>query len=227
MLKNFTSDGLHRMSKEKKKIDGYLQSSGLRIQAFIEAQDLTFLLFLRQCCSHWSAPPLPPLVKVLVVVVLVIVVVGRFLVEALWMPLSKLPQIFCAGETCPWCSFWWSSTGVDASLLARPPPPTGGGQPCTSSAAPTSHSMLCTIAASYCKLHTAVQTLCRSAVGAANKCRVPSWTCKCSLLGSVQVFPPGQCASVASVASVPSWGSIALNLLSYIPTLQRNAMQVQ
>ena len=45
--------------------------------------------------------------------------------------------------------------------------------------------------------------------------------CKCFLLGSVQVFPPGlaSVAIVASVASVPSWGSIALNLLSYIPTL--------
>ena len=48
--------------------------------------------------------------------------------------------------------------------------------------------------ASYCKqLHaTAVRMLCRSAVGAANKC-------KCCLIQVLQVFPPGQCTSV------PSW----------------------
>ena len=146
--------------------------------------------------------------------------------EVLWMSLSKPPQIF--GETCPWCSFWWrSSVGVDASLLARPPPPTGGGQPCTSSAAPTSHSMLLqATAATYCKqLKQATVNNCMllqfecsaevqlvqqtSASVASFKC------CKCFLLGSVQVFPPGlaSVAIVASVASVPSWAVCKCSLL--------------
>ena len=75
------------------------------------------LSLLRQSCSDWWQSLLPLLlVSVVLVLVLVIFVVGRFMVETLWMPLSELPLTFGAGENCPWCSFWWSSGGVDASL---------------------------------------------------------------------------------------------------------------
>ena len=144
--------------------------------------------------------------------------------EVLWMSLSKPPQIF--GETCPWCSFWWrSSVGVDASLLARPPPPTGGGQPCTSSAAPTSHSMqLQQPTATYCKqLKQAtvnncmlLQFECSAEVQLVQQtsASVPSFKCcKCFLLGSVQVFPPG-------LASVPSWAVCKCSLLDSVQVLQ-------
>ena len=85
--------------------DGYLQYS--RIQAFLPHDLILYL------CSV-NLPLL--MVSVVLVLVLAIFVVGRFMVETLWMPLSELPLTFGAGEICLWCSFWWSSGGVDASL---------------------------------------------------------------------------------------------------------------